>query len=177
MFMTEVRFLISVTVKNQDRGTNSLHDSTKAVTSQRADLPAGTQSDLRDWQPYKGFDNFETYCGPYVYRQEPDGSFRAAFRVENKHLNGAGNVSGGCLMAFGDSCLFVIAKSVLQGSGVTIDFSGSFIDAAREGDLIVGAGEIIRAGGSLIFVRGQLTSGERTLFSFSGTIKRIKQKG
>lgn len=154
-----------------------MHDSTKAATSQPADLLVGSQNDLTGWRPYKGFDNFERHCGPYFYRQEPDGSFRAALRVENKHLNDAGNVSGGCLMAFGDSCLFVIAKSVLQGPGVTIDFSGSFIDAAREGDLIVGAGEIIRAGGSLIFVRGQLTSGKQTLFSFSGTIKRIKQKG
>ncbi|WP_018322835.1 PaaI family thioesterase [Bradyrhizobium sp. WSM2793] len=152
-----------------------MRDSTKAATSERADLHAGPENELTGWQPYKGFDNFEIHCGPYFYRQEPDGSFRAAFRVENKHLNDGKNVSGGCLMAFGDSCLFVIAKPVLQGPGVTIDFSGSFIDAAREGDLIVGAGEIIRAGGSLIFVRGQLTSGERTLFTFSGTIKRLKK--
>ena len=35
-------------------------------------------------------------------------------------------------------------------------------------------GEITRAGGSLIFLRGVLKSGERSLFTFSGTIKRVK---
>ncbi len=37
-------------------------------------------------------------------------------------------------------------------------------------------GEITRAGGSLIFLRGVLKSGERSLFTFSGTIKRVKRK-
>jgi hypothetical protein len=41
---------------------------------------------------------------------------------------------------------------------------------------VEGRGEITRAGGSLIFLRGTLKSGERTLFTFSGTIKRVKRK-
>jgi hypothetical protein len=47
-------------------------------------------------------------------------------------------------------------------------------DAAHEGDLIEATGEITRAGGSLIFLRGMLNCGERQLFTFSGTIKRVK---
>ena len=39
-----------------------------------------------------------------------------------------------------------------------------------------GTGEITRAGGSLIFLRGLLKSGERSLFTYSGTIKRVKWK-
>jgi len=34
----------------------------------------------------------------------------------------------------------------------------------------------MRAGGSMIFLRGLLTSGERKLFTFSGTIKRVKRR-
>ena len=34
----------------------------------------------------------------------------------------------------------------------------------------------MRAGGSMIFLRGVLRSGERSLFTFSGTIKRVKQQ-
>jgi len=41
---------------------------------------------------------------------------------------------------------------------------------------VEGRGEITRAGGSLIFLRGTLRSGERTLFTYSGTIKRVKRK-
>jgi hypothetical protein len=36
--------------------------------------------------------------------------------------------------------------------------------------------EISRAGGSLIFLRGMLNCGERPLFAFSGTIKRVKRR-
>jgi acyl-coenzyme A thioesterase PaaI-like protein len=64
----------------------------------------------------------------------------------------------------------------LQGPGVTVGFGCEFLDAAREGELIEGTGEVTRAGGSLIFLRGQLTSGERRLLTFSGTIKRVKRK-
>ena len=66
--------------------------------------------------------------------------------------------------------------SVLQGPGVTVSFACEFLDAAREGELIECDGEITRAGGSLIFLRGVLRSGERSLFTFSGTIKRVKWK-
>jgi hypothetical protein len=34
----------------------------------------------------------------------------------------------------------------------------------------------MRAGGSMIFLRGLLKSGERPLFTFSGTIKRVKRR-
>ena len=69
-----------------------------------------------------------------------------------------------------------IASSVLEGPGVTVSFGCEFLDAAREGELIEGSGEITRAGGSLIFLRGLLKSGERPLFTFSGTIKRLKRR-
>ena len=79
-------------------------------------------------------------------------------------------------MAFADYCLFAIASAHLQGPGVTVGFSCEFLDAAHEGELIACDGEITRAGRSLIFLRGTLLSGERKLFTFSGTIKRVKWK-
>jgi uncharacterized protein (TIGR00369 family) len=105
---------------------------------------------------------------------EDDGQVRCAFRVEDKHLNGMRNVHGGAFMAFADYCLFAIAAPVLQGPAVTVSFGCEFLDAAREGELVEGSGEIMRAGGSMIFMRGVLKSGERPLFTFSGTIKRVK---
>ena len=79
-------------------------------------------------------------------------------------------------MSFADYCLFAVASPVLQGPGVTVSFACEFLDAAREGELIEGFAEITRAGGSMIFLRGLLKSGERPLFTFSGTIKRVKRK-
>jgi acyl-coenzyme A thioesterase PaaI-like protein len=59
---------------------------------------------------------------------------------------------------------------------VTVSFACEFLDAAREGELVEGSGEIMRAGGSMIFLRGLLSSGERKLFTFSGTIKRVRRR-
>ena len=48
-----------------------------------------------------------------------------------------------------------------------------FIDAAYEGELVEGHGEVVRAGGSILFLRATLTSAGRPVLTFSGTIKRI----
>jgi acyl-coenzyme A thioesterase PaaI-like protein len=67
-----------------------------------------------------------------------------------------------------------MAAPVLEGAGVTVSFACEFLDAAREGELVEGTGEIMRAGASMVFLRGLLKSGERPLFTFSGTLKRLK---
>jgi acyl-coenzyme A thioesterase PaaI-like protein len=79
-------------------------------------------------------------------------------------------------MSFADYCLFAVASPILEGPGVTVSFACEFLDAARAGELIEGSGEIMRAGGSMIFLRGLLKSAERPLFTFSGTIKRVKRR-
>lgn len=150
-------------------------DLTKSAFLNRPDLHIGTKGEFAGWRTWSR-DNFEANNGPFWHRMEDDGSIRCAFRVEKKHLNGMRNVHGGCFMAFADYCLFAIAAPVLQGPGVTVAFACEFLDAAGEGELVEGTGEITRAGGSLIFLRGELTSGERRLFTFSGTIKRVRRK-
>ena len=152
-----------------------MDDLTKSAFLNRPDLHVGTDGEFAGWRTWSR-DSFETHTGPFWHRMEDDGSIRCAFRVDKKHLNGSHNVHGGCFMTFADYCLFAIAGPLLNGPGVTVGFGCEFLDAAREGELIEGTGEVTRAGGSLIFLRGQLTSGERTLFTFSGTIKRVKKK-
>ena len=152
-----------------------MDDLTKSAFLNRPDLHVGTDGEFAGWRTWSR-DSFETHTGPFWHRMEDDGSIRCAFRVEKKHLNGSGNVHGGCFMTFADYCLFAIAGPLLHGPGVTVGFGCEFLDAAHEGELIEGTGEVTRAGGSLMFLRGQLTSGERMLFTFSGTIKRVKRK-
>jgi uncharacterized protein (TIGR00369 family) len=147
----------------------------KSAFPNRPDVHIGTEGEFAGWRTFSR-DNFETHNGPFWHRMEQDGSIRCAFRVEKKHLNGADNVHGGCFMAFADYCLFAIAGPVLHGAAVTVSFACEFLDAAREGELVEGTGEITRAGASLIFLRGQLRSGERTLLTFSATIKRVRLK-
>ena len=152
-----------------------MDDLTKSAFLNRPDLYVETEGEFAGWRTWSR-DNFESHNGPFWHRMEDDGQIRAAFRVEKKHLNGVGNVHGGAFMAFADYCLFAFATPVLQGPGVTVSFGCEFLDAAREGELVEGTGEVMRAGGSMIFLRGVLKSGERSLFTFSGTIKRVKWK-
>jgi len=152
-----------------------LHELTKTAPSPRPELHVATEGEFAGWQTWIR-DSFENHIGPFWHRMEADGNVRCAFRVEKKHLNGMRNVHGGAFMAFADYCLFAMAGPVLDGPGVTVSFACEFLDAAREGELIEATGEITRAGGSMIFMRGLLKSGERSLFTFSGTIKRVKRR-
>ena len=152
-----------------------MNELTKTAFPKRPDIHVETEGEFAGWRTWTR-DNFETHNGPFWHRIDENGEVQCVFRVENKHLNGSGNVHGGAFMSFADYCLFAMASSVLPASGVTVSFACEFLDAAREGELVEGRGEITRAGGSLIFLRGTLKSGERSLFTFSGTIKRVKRK-
>ena len=148
---------------------------TKTAFLNRPDLHVETSGEFAGWRTWSR-DHFETHNGPFYHRMEDDGQIRCAFRIERKHLNGGGNVHGGAFMSFADYCLFAVASPVLHGPGVTVSFACEFLDAAREGELVEGFAEITRAGGSMIFLRGLLKSGERPLLTFSGTIKRMRRK-
>ena len=150
-----------------------MDDLTKSAFLNRPDIRVETSGEFKGWRSWSR-DNFEIHNGPFYHCMEDDGRIRCALRVESKHLNGMSNVHGGCFMSFADYCLFATAAPVLEGPGVTVSFACEFLDAAREGELVEGTGEIMRAGGSMIFLRGLLTSGERKLFTFSGTLKRVK---
>jgi acyl-coenzyme A thioesterase PaaI-like protein len=150
-------------------------DLTKSAFLNRPDLHVETEGEFQGWRTWSR-DNFETNNGPFYHRMDDEGRIHCAFRVEKKHLNGMSNVHGGAFMAFADYCLFAMAAPVLQGPGVTVSFGCEFLDAAREGELVEGTGDIMPAGGSMIFLRGLLKSAERPLFTFSGTIKRVKRR-
>jgi acyl-coenzyme A thioesterase PaaI-like protein len=141
----------------------------------KADAYTATEGEFAGWTTWKR-DSFESISGPFWHQVQADGTVRCAFRVEAKHLNGLRTVHGGCYMTFADYCLFALASRELAGPGITVSFACEFLDAAREGERIDCDGEMTRIGGSLIFLRGMLRSGERKLFSFSGTIKRVKKK-
>ncbi|MEW6640163.1 MAG: PaaI family thioesterase [Pseudomonadota bacterium] len=133
-----------------------------------------TEGEFAGWSTWSR-DTFESHNGPF-WQIEEDGRVRCAFRVEKKHLNGLGHVHGGCFMTFADYCLFAFARRELQSPAVTVAFNAEFLDAATEGERIEATGEVTRAGGSLIFLRGMMTSDGRPLLSFSGTIKRVKKR-
>ena len=133
-----------------------------------------TEGEWAGWRNW-GADQFEDMTGPFVYRVEDGGKVRCAFRAEKKHMNGGGFMHGGCLMTFADYALFCIATHELEGNpGVTLTFSSEFIATAKVGELIEATGEIVKAGRSVIFLRGEIFTGDRMLMTFSGVIKRVE---
>ncbi len=133
-----------------------------------------TEGEFAGWTRWTG-DPFEDAVGPFYFQTGPDGRPVTAFRAERKHMNSLGHMHGGCLMAVADMALFTIAREALGGqSGVTVALDSVFLNRGDLGDLVQATGEVTRAGGSLIFVRGQVTVEDRTLLTFSGVIKKLR---
>lgn len=134
------------------------------------------EGEFAGWQ-YWDNDSFENRIGPFYFRKAEDGSYVGAFRAEDRHMNGNNSMHGGCMMSFADFGLFVIAKDVMgDDHGVTVTMNSEFMGGANVGELVQVTGDVLRAGGSLIFVRGLITASDRPMLSFSGTIKRLRQR-
>lgn len=135
-----------------------------------------SEGEWAGWQTYET-DPFETLAGPYYQRRDEQGRVVCAFRAEKKHMNGGGFMHGGCLATFADYALFVIGEDALRGSGsVTASLNCEFVDSAREGELIEARGEVVRAGGSMVFVRGLVETGGRPLLNFSAIVKKVRRR-
>lgn len=121
-------------------------------------------------------DPYEDLSGPFYCRRNKNGTMQTAFRVENKHLNNSGFVHGGCLMAFADFSLFWIAHQEIRDfPAVTASFNSEFIGSAEEGDMLQAAGEVVRATGSLIFVRGLISNESSPILNFSAILKKVRR--
>lgn len=126
---------------------------------------------------YWNHDPFENRAGPFFMRREDDGGYVSAFRAQDRHMNGAGFMHGGCLMTFADFALFAIATDELRDSNaVTMNLSSDFLGAARPGALMEARGEVTRGGGKTIFVRGLITGDGSPCLSFTGIIRRLANR-
>ena len=124
------------------------------------------------WSMY-GNDPFEDHAGPFYYRIGDDGRPVCAMRPETKHMNGGGFMHGGALMTFADYCLFVIARDALADSrSVTATFNSEFVGAVPEGALLECVGEVVKAGRSMVFVRGIMSVEGEAVLSFSAVLKK-----
>jgi uncharacterized protein (TIGR00369 family) len=99
------------------------------------------------------------------------------FRPGAQSLNSAGVVHGGALATFADYSLFTIAADRLLGiSAVTVSLNAEFVGSARAGDLLTARGEVLRAGRSLVFVRGVIDAAGDPVLSFTGVLKILHRK-
>jgi len=136
-----------------------------------------TEGEWAGWYYWGEGDPFEAQSGPFFFREEDGGAIRCAFRAEKKHMNGGGFMHGGCMVTFADFALFALAWRELKDvHAVTVSLNSEFLSAGAIGDLVECTGEVVKAGGSLIFLRGMLTTAGRPLMTFSGLIKKMKPR-
>jgi uncharacterized protein (TIGR00369 family) len=130
------------------------------------------------WAGWKTWpeDRFETGTGPFYARKDDNGRIVCRFIAEPRHMNGGGFMHGGCFLTFADFACFSIADEVLGGPSVTVNLSGDFLASAQAGDMMEATGEVTRAGGRLLYVRGIVTANGKPCLSFTSVITRVTRK-
>lgn len=122
------------------------------------------------WQP-RLTDDFSHFVGPVLERLE-NGRRVFAFQADARHANDRGVVHGGMLMTFADQAFGeIVLDSVGRKLCATIQLNTHFIAAVQTGDFVEGRAEIVRGTRSLVFVRGMLTVGDRTVAAIDGIWK------
>ena len=149
-------------------------------TNYQSKMKVVTDGEWAGWSYYPGGDPFEDLAGTFYCRFDDKGERVCAFRAERKHMNGGMFMHGGCVMTFADFSLFWIARDAIEGqSSVTATFNGEFVGTARVGELVECRGEVVKAGRSMIFVRGIISNasqGGEPMMSFSGVIKKVGRR-
>ncbi len=126
-------------------------------------------SDFRHWAG----DKAEDYIGPFFFTMNGENS-QTAFRVQEHHCNAHDSLHGGVLMAFADYTLCLCANGGENESVATVSCNSEFIAPAFKGDLVQGSGELIKRGGSMVFVRCELRVNKKVVLISSAVIKRIR---
>ncbi len=131
----------------------------------------GVPAQYRHWPG----DTAEDHIGPFFYYMEGPHP-RTAFRTRPEHANTHATIHGGILVAFADYTVCLGASGGEQESSATITLNTEFIAPARVGELLLGEGEVLRRGHSLVFVRARLQVEDRIILTASSVIKRLRQR-
>ena len=137
-----------------------------------------TEGEWAGWSYFPGGDPYEDLAGPFYFRNDETGQPVCAFRAEHKHMNGGMFMHGGCVMTFADYSLFVIARDAIKDSRcVTATFNGELVGTAHIGQIVECRGEVVKAGRSMVFVRGLITCEGEPVMSFSSVLKKTGPRG
>ncbi len=134
-----------------------------------------TEGEFKGWMIWPS-DRWEMNGGPFYLRTEADGSKRAAFRAAPKHMNSLGSMHGGAMMTFADFFTFALADPSADEATVTVSLNSEFVSGARAGDLVEATGDVVKRGRNLIFTRGMLSTGGKTMMNFSAVLMRTQPR-
>lgn len=124
------------------------------------------------WKP-RELSGFAGRFGPLWTLKEADGWCYGVLAQE-EHLNPAGAVHGGALASLLDHALSAIAWQLLDRRPcVTVQLDVQFVSAAACGDFLVARGQLVRATGSLAFMRGTVAVDDRPIALGSAVLKQL----
>jgi acyl-coenzyme A thioesterase PaaI-like protein len=155
-------------------------DGGEIIDNYASKLTAVTEGEWAGWNWYPGGDPFEDLAGPFYCRVDDEGRRICAFKAEKKHMNGGMFMHGGCVMTFADFSLFWIAGDAIAGvRSVTATFNGEFVGSCGIGDIVECTGEVVKAGRSMVFLRGIISNasaGGEPMMSFSSVLKKTPRR-
>ncbi len=142
---------------------------------------AGVSSDRIDserlvgegWTQLSGT-HFNETAGPYWVRRE-DGVRVVGLLGEERHGNGyVGTVHGGVLMTFADIALGMgVVDAADTRDCVTLQLQMQFTASAPIGSFLTCRPELVRRTSQIVFMRGLIMAGERTVASADGMWKLL----
>jgi len=121
-----------------------------------------------EYEPFPMEGGFEAHAGPLYFRRL-GGAMRLAFRVAQKHLNPRQTLHGGMMMTLIDDAMgLAVGMETGSGSMATVSLNGDFLAAAKLAEWVEAEGKVVRRTRALVFARGTIFCGERTLLTASG---------
>lgn len=125
-------------------------------------------------RPAKGF---STHVGPF-YTPPGGGRSGCGFLADERHGNRRGVVHGGMLasafdVALGDACW----EAASQQPCATVQLNVHYIGAVRLGEFALVRAEVLKVTRSLVFLRGVMTAGDRTVATADGVWKILQWRG
>ncbi|MBI1212757.1 MAG: PaaI family thioesterase [Alphaproteobacteria bacterium] len=123
------------------------------------------------WTRAEQFDPFEAYLGPFFERRT-DGHREYALLLDERHMNAANVAHGGALMTFADAVLgYGVWDATERSPCVTVSQQSNFLATVTIGDLLWCRPIVVRRTREIVFARGDLMVGERTVFTASALWK------
>ncbi len=118
--------------------------------------------------------HFNATAGPYWVRRE-NGVRVVGLLGENRHGNGyVGTVHGGVLMTFADIALGLgVVDAADTRDCVTLQLQMQFTASAPIGSFLTCRPELVRRTSQIVFMRGLIMAGDRTVASADGMWKLL----
>jgi uncharacterized protein (TIGR00369 family) len=119
---------------------------------------------------------FTGAVGP-MWTRGQDAAREVGIVIDDRHGNHIGTAHGGLLMTLADNALgYAVMEASGQLATATVQLQIQFVAAAKMGEFVTCRPEIIRRAKTLIFLRGLLMVGERTVASADGIWKLLEPK-